>query len=107
MRLNIVQLALREHARGHVAVLQPVVGEYGGGQIAAQVHIAHALYVQRGEFVVALPERLKRGRVHGAQRLQKPLRLRDASGQSGYGKALRVRAHLLGRGDDDLHFATS
>ena len=103
MFLYIVQLCPIKDAGGHVLVLDALIGQQGGGEAALQVHMGQPLQIEGGDGVIALPQLLQGGAVHGLQRRQQPPGLGQKGGQALGGKAVGVHPHFLGGGDDDAH----
>ena len=103
MLLHIGKLAVFKHGRGHIGVLDAIVGQNGGREVFVQVHTSKAFRVFPGNLVPARPERLLllvTQAVDPVPELLRPVQ-KDRQGLAGQG--VRVRLHLLGRGDDDSH----
>ena len=96
MFLHIVQLLPLEDAGGHVLVLDALIGQQGRGEVLLQVHVGQPLQVKGGDGIVALPQLLQGGAVHGLQRRQQPPGLRQKGRQAVGGEAVGVHPHFLG-----------
>ena len=56
---EVVQRPRLHHSRRHVAVLNTLVGQKGGGEAAAQVHPLQPFYILTGDGVAAFPQGLQ------------------------------------------------
>ena len=57
MFLHIGKLSFREHIGRHVAILDAIIGKQGWCLSAAQIHMADAFKIQRGNGIVTAPQR--------------------------------------------------
>ena len=98
MLLNIGKLPVGEYPRGHVLILDALIGQKGGGQSRAQTWRAFQLPgVPGGEGIAALPEGLQLLTGHALQFTVKCFCLLKKAGQVFPGKRVRVRLHLFCR----------
>ena len=100
---EVVQVRRLHHPRGHIAVLDALIGENGRGQAAVQVHVPQPLHIQPGDGVIAFPDRLqfRRGQLlEGGFQLPG---LFQKYWQAVHGKAVRILRHFFRWRDDNTH----
>ena len=107
MLLQELILAALHHAGGHGLVLDPHIGQQGGGQAALQLHGPQAVHVQGGDGVIAPPQLLELGRREGPEGGQKTFCLGQEGRQTVRRQRVQVLTHPLGGGNNDPHSASS